>query len=216
MAYRDELESRRAHVVRLEAELESLRRQKARLLELPADAGWLGKTFGVRVLERAFVIDGSIGDLKGVADEAFDVDGRLRVEGDAVIWKGEPEPRPRRVEIRATSRPGGKTHVRVHDTGSLRAYFSLGVLVAVAGQFAARGALLHVFALALVAATVLTLVVARKVRKTTRRRACQAISFEEAIRDASAHLGPQVRIATEEEEVVESAGGAARAAGEAR
>ena len=136
MAYRDALETRRAHVQRLEAQLASLDADIDACVAASARGSWIERLLGgPRQLETRFELDIEVGEreLGTACDEVFGVNGRLRSEGGELVWKAEPEPRPRHVEVRLR-REHGRARVLVRDPGSYRAYLaalaSLGFVLA--------------------------------------------------------------------------------------
>lgn len=185
MAYRDDLETRRAHVRRLETQLEELEREEELIRSLPRGTrGGLAHLLGgPRLLVREIVVDGAVEDIAALASEIFDVDGRVNAEAGVRIWRAEPEPRPRRVEVHAEERTDGTTFVTVRDVGSYRSYLAAAGFVALAAQLVGRGLGAPLF----LAITILLMIVAAAalratVLKTTRRRARQALALEEALK----------------------------------
>lgn len=178
MAYRDDLETRRAHVGRLEEELLALEREEALVRSLPGeDVPVLSRLLGgPRELRREIVIEGPVGDLEARCNEVFGVDGQMSEEDGALVWRGEPEPRPRRVVVRAEGREDGSTRVLVRDRGNYRSYVLLVVFASVFWQ-ASPGVLL----VALLGALVLSAFMRKAVLETTRRRARQGVALEAAL-----------------------------------
>ncbi|UJR85435.1 hypothetical protein [Sandaracinus amylolyticus] len=135
MAYRDGIELRREHVRRLEGELARLDEDLAAISGATREGAWWERALGgARVVQRVVELEGERGDdeLAAVCERVYRVNGRVEREGDAWIWKGDPDPRPRRVEVRA-ERVGGRTRVTTRDVGVPHAqYFSLLAHVGVA------------------------------------------------------------------------------------
>ncbi|AKF11152.1 hypothetical protein [Sandaracinus amylolyticus] len=137
MVYRDGIELRREHVRRLEAELARLDEDLAALARATREGAWWERLLGgPRAVERVIELEGERSDdeLAAVCERVYRVNGRVERDGDVWIWRGEPDPRPRRVEVRA-ERVEGRTRVTTRDGGAPRAqYFSLlaHVIVAVA------------------------------------------------------------------------------------
>ncbi|HJL04037.1 MAG TPA: hypothetical protein RMH85_12575 [Polyangiaceae bacterium LLY-WYZ-15_(1-7)] len=184
--YRDDLETRRAHVRRLEERLAELQREEALLLSLPRKELGGGRGFlgGPRTLE--VELDGpaptSLEALHALCDATFEVDGHVDEQGGVWRWRGEPEPRPRQVEVRVE---GGK--VRVHDRGHLRWLAGAGGFFGFLGMVPslARG---EVWAWALTSGLVVTvlgsLYVGRRAHVAeTRRRQRQLLRLAERLRE---------------------------------
>lgn len=128
MTYRDDLESNRARVRALEAELARLEKEEATIAELlgPKATAMDRVAGGALVIEDAFEIPARFdeAELRRVANEVFGADGRVEREGDELVWRAEPEPRPRKVEVRARVE-GERTRLRVRDVGTRRAWARL-------------------------------------------------------------------------------------------
>ncbi|MCA9610500.1 MAG: hypothetical protein KC619_33120 [Myxococcales bacterium] len=195
MAYRDDLETRRAHVARLEDELAALEREEALVRSLPGERGLIDKLLGgPRKLTRRFVCDVPLEAIAEHARDVFEIDGRVEESRDYLVWKGEPEPRPRRVEVHATRNAEGRVEVEIIDQGSYRAYL---VLLALSGVLT-NALSAEVWALALLVVGLgLLFAVRRGIERTTRRRARQAIALEEAL--SAVAPAPRVRVAEEAE-----------------
>lgn len=178
MAYREELETRRAHLRRLEERLEELRAEEARIRAMPGPDVHLGARVlgGPKTFERELRVDHAV-DAKSLerwANEVFEIDGRVTREGEVIVWRGEPAPRPRRVEVRLEPDARG-TRVKLRDQGSYKPYaVLLGLLGIVPSLRHADAAALWTALVALLAFSALALAQRRKILRATRRRMHQA------------------------------------------
>ena len=218
MAYRDALESRRAHLERLEAELERLRSDEALLRRMPSDQGALVRvTGGAPLIERTIRLERPLDaeELARRASAAFDIEGRVAHEGDALVWRAEPEPRPRRVVIRlerdAASTPtSGGAVLRVRDERKQRSMVALFVFLGMLPYAIQQGAaVLAVVGLTALVATFVT--VRGRNLGAARRRIWQA---EQLARSLAADVEP-VRARVEAADLERADGGSADALEEA-
>ena len=199
MAYRDEKETRLAHLRRLESQLDALKAEEARIRALPGSEGTAFERAlgGPKVFVREIRVDHPIDEttLLEHANEAFDVEGRIVRESGALVWRAEPEPRPRRVEVRVTA-DGGGSLVRVKDQGSWRLYAGLVGFTGVLPQlFRADGMFGGAMgAVVLLAFAMLVLSLRARVLKNTRRRMHQAETFVRGVEARSRQSTARVRV----------------------
>lgn len=205
MAYRDELETRRAHLERLETRLSALKAEEARIAQLPGDEGGAqARLFGgPKHIERTYRLEGplDVDALRAICDDVYEVDGRIETDGDAIVWQGHPEPRPRNVTVRLEPRGKG-WQLRVRDEGSYRIFLSLLGFLGLLAQFRDTGSTtLLLAAVFFVTFGGLFWRLRKSVRQAARRRIVQAERVSERATAASGEVRARVEIESESDDV---------------